>query len=425
MEAEISFQGFPAMEDQKPTHDVPVANKPAYPVTKTLLAINLVVYVITAIVALKWKESSNQFVWALGNWGPFTLGGQWWRLLSSTFVHVGFGHLFGNLLFLWILGKRSEQIFGKRVFLFIYLSCGLISSLTSVAIHPELASGGASGPLFGLAGCLIATGALKVFTLSWEGRLKLLLLGLWTVYSIYPDPKGIMDNAAHAGGLITGLVLGALPAYRFAGTKIHLRQAIAGTAIVFIFGCISVRYHNRYVIPLKLAIRAMNKNRADDALPAINAALQKNPNSLLANVLAAEAYLKKKDYPNAGVSVHRALTIDPKNNQATYLLGLWKLHTGYCEEAHDIGASLTGSLGREAWALLRAPCDLAGSGDRAFSEGKLVFAETLYKQAMHANPNDYRSRFGLAKIYQAKGMSKEAAEASAEAKRIQAANPDQ
>jgi membrane associated rhomboid family serine protease len=421
-QGELCFACIHAMEDQKSTADIPVATKQAYPVTRALLALHLAVYAVTTAISQIW--GSSQLMWAALDWGPFTLSGQWWRLLTSAFVHFGAGHLVGNLVFLWILGKRSEQIFGKWRYLFVYLSCGLVGSLTSMAVHPELVSGGASAGIFGLAGCLISAYALKGLTLSRQARWKLLLLVLWTAYSVYsvhPDTKIAVDNAAHGGGLSTGLILGVLLASSFAGAPIRERRAFAGTILVLILGYISVGYYNRYAIPLKSAIRALNHNRVDDALPGVMAALQKNPDSMLANILATEIYLKKRDYSNADLAIHRALIIDAKDEYAIYLMGLVKLHTGHCNEAHDIATRL-GEYGTEGWSLFTAPCDMAGSGDRAFSEGKLAFAQSLYNLALHQNPNDYRAEIGLAKTYSARGMNKEAEEANAKAAQMQAAS---
>jgi membrane associated rhomboid family serine protease len=113
---------------------------PSYPVTKTLLVVNFGIFVLMAIAHLIWP-GSNILRWG-ASWGPLSLTGQWWRLLTATFVHVGPVHVLGNLVMLWILGRRLELILGKWFFVFVYLSCAVTGSITSVAIHPQTLDAG-------------------------------------------------------------------------------------------------------------------------------------------------------------------------------------------------------------------------------------------------------------------------------------------
>ncbi|HEX7287424.1 MAG TPA: rhomboid family intramembrane serine protease [Candidatus Angelobacter sp.] len=399
----------------------------SYPVTKILLAVNTVVFLSLGITALTWTGARRLF-WALMDWGPFTLGGQWWRPLTSMFMHAGLGHLLSNLLVLRILGKRAEQILGKWAYLFLYLSCGLFGCLFSVAVHPELGSLGASAGIFGLAGGLISIYTCKGFALATEARWKLVALVLWTGYNVYPK-RAEVDNAAHAGGLLTGLVLGVLLVRGFVATSERLKLLTLRTAMLLLLGYGAVGYHNRYVIPLKVAMRELNGGSKTSALNAAKAALQKKPDSMLANVLAAEAYLKAEDYPNAEAAVLHALAVDHDDGHARYLLAQVKLHTGYCEEAQQIADRLIfrtmkarryssySGFDRDKLSSLYK-CDLAGSGDRALSEGKLDFAIAFYRQALSQEPDNMRAEAGLAKAYEAKGMRKEAEYASAKAAQV-------
>ncbi len=155
----------------------------------------------------------------------------------------------------------------------------------------------------------------------------------------------------------------------------------------------------------------------------VGISLHKKPGSVHANVLAADAYLAKDDFPDAEAAARRALAsaegLGRDYDHATYDLGLVKLHTGYCEEAHEIGNTLSlysnSNDKHEAHSLSIAQCDLTGYGDRFFSEGHPDWAIGFYNRALREKPDNYRAQVGLAKAYRAKGMQKEADEAAAKA----------
>ncbi len=349
------------------------------------------------------------------DWGPFTLGGQWWRLLSSNFMHNDLGHLVGNLLGLWILGKRAEQGLGRWTFLFVFLVSGFVSSLTSVAVHPETGSVGASGAIFGLAGCLISAYGFKGLKLSPESRWKYALLIVWAGYTVIPDSRIIVDDAGHAGGLLAGLVLGALFSAGFTETAKARQRALVGVVALILCGYFAIRHEHHYVVPLKYAIRSLKMGKPDDAILSAKESLREKPDSELANILLASAYFKKEDYANAEPPLRHVLALDPNDERAAVLLASSKFLTGYCEEAHDLASRVifhkgkrldshapTDTLNIDALKISEAPCDLVGSGDRALSEGKIDFAISLYHQALSSDPGNARAQIGLAKANRAR-----------------------
>ena len=89
------------------------------------------------------------------NYGPLTLDGQWWRLLTCTFVHIGIIHIGLNMWVLWDIGQLVERLTGNVGFLLLYLLSGLFGSLASVYWNPEVLSAGASGAVFGAFGGLM------------------------------------------------------------------------------------------------------------------------------------------------------------------------------------------------------------------------------------------------------------------------------
>jgi rhomboid protease GluP len=139
------------------------------------------------------------------------VAGQYWRLLSATFLHGSLDHLVGNLIALYILGLLGERAFGRQQFFVLYVLSGLAGSLLSVLTTPG-PSVGASGAIFGLQGAAI------VLVRRHRGRLLLrdrrigVVLAVWALYTIaagFLTPY--VDNAAHIGGALGGaLVAGGL-----------------------------------------------------------------------------------------------------------------------------------------------------------------------------------------------------------------------
>ncbi|MBV9477055.1 MAG: rhomboid family intramembrane serine protease [Acidobacteria bacterium] len=143
--------------------------------------------------------------------------GQYWRLVTAMFLHgdgtVGGDllHLAVNLFALYQLGPLYELMFGTRRFLIIYFSAGIVASLTSV-LHNAGASVGASGAIFGILGAFISS---ILRSPRWRhdrmGRSIVKQCIFWAalnliVVSRFPQ----IDNAAHIGGLVAGLLLGAI-----------------------------------------------------------------------------------------------------------------------------------------------------------------------------------------------------------------------
>jgi rhomboid protease GluP len=187
------------------------------------------------------------------NFGPLTLTGEWWRLLTCVFVHGGLLHIGFNMWCLWSLGQLAESLYGRWTYAAVYLLCGIGASLSSLAWHPGSPSVGASGAIFGLAGAMLAAFKLGEFSVprsALQGTLR--SLGAFVVYNlIFGQIMGGVDNAAHIGGLITGLILGALIAL-LAPHHEHAPRRLAifvAACLVLTFGAMGLaRAHN---VPLR------------------------------------------------------------------------------------------------------------------------------------------------------------------------------
>ena len=139
------------------------------------------------------------------------IGGQWYRLFTSMFIHFGLAHFASNSLGLVIFGSRVERYFGRSKFLMIYICTGLIGSLASLFLS-QAYSAGASGAIYGLVGFMFIYTRITKRTIefiNWYVMFIYIGIGM----SLGFTTAGI-DNFAHLGGLLSGAVFGAVLAKR-------------------------------------------------------------------------------------------------------------------------------------------------------------------------------------------------------------------
>jgi rhomboid protease GluP len=186
------------------------------PVTSVLIGLNALVFVLMTVSGVSFTSPNPQQLVTWGaDWGPYALTTQPWRLLTCTFVHIGILHIALNMWCLWNLGALAERIFDRWTYALTYTACGIGSSIVAVWWRPMLVTAGASGAIFGMAGALIAAlylGRLPVPPSAIKSTLKSLLA--FAGYNLFFGLLPGISNAAHIGGLITGLGLGAVLAPR-------------------------------------------------------------------------------------------------------------------------------------------------------------------------------------------------------------------
>lgn len=144
--------------------------------------------------------------------------GVYFNFLSSMFMHGGFAHIFGNMLFLWIFGDNLENLLGHIRYLFFYLLCGFGAALAQVIMDPDSvipmlgASGAISGVLAGYV-LLFPTRQVRAIIFNFLTTVPAYVaIGIWIAYQLIvgfmTDPgTGGVAYMAHIGGFITGLVL--------------------------------------------------------------------------------------------------------------------------------------------------------------------------------------------------------------------------
>src|SRR5260221_10179804 len=134
-------------------------------VTQIILGINVAVFLAMAVSGVSIADPTTQDLLRWGaNSGGLTLSGDWWRLVTNVFLHIGVIHIALNMWCLWSLGTVCESLYGSWTFAAVYLISGVSGSLVSIAYHPHVVSAGASGAIFGIAGALVSSYCLGEFS---------------------------------------------------------------------------------------------------------------------------------------------------------------------------------------------------------------------------------------------------------------------
>jgi tetratricopeptide (TPR) repeat protein len=266
-----------------------------------------------------------------------TVGGQWWRLLTSMFVHIGVLHFLFNMWCLWDLGALCESLYGRWTFATVYVITGLSGSLLSVTWRPAGVSAGASGAIFGLAGALIASFYLGKFTAPREvirGSLRSVLM--FAVYNLaFGAISGHTDNAAHIGGLAAGLIMGALIARVAPDGDLPLRRmtALAPVLLVIIAGAAALQHARGYMIHTRQANLLSHQNKLDSAVREFQTAIRLRPDYVPAHTGLAVVFSQKGQTADAIAEWSRVVKLDSRNEAAWYELGLTNLDAKRINEA--------------------------------------------------------------------------------------------
>lgn len=179
-------------------------------ITHFLIGINILVFLLMLVTgAGLWEPGTDVLIKWGANYKPITIGGEWWRLLTCIFVHIGIVHLLLNMYALFMIGNYLEPMLGRLRFTTAYFCTGIMASLASLWWHQEpIVSAGASGAIFGIYGLFLA---LLTTNLIPNSARKALLqsIGIFVLYNImYGLRSKAVDNSAHIGGLLSGLAIG-------------------------------------------------------------------------------------------------------------------------------------------------------------------------------------------------------------------------
>ena len=201
-------------DEKKPTHKIRFKDlfpQENYLFTPLLIYVNIFIFILMFLFGMDVLSPNTDILvkWG-GNIRIFTINGQIWRLFTCIFLHCGILHLFFNMCALLYVGSILEKAIGRNKYIFAYVICGIAASISSLMMHENIVSVGASGAIFGLFGVLLPLLSSKKINFPEISVNKLLLTAsLFVVYNIMAGfNKTGIDNAAHIGGLFTGIIIG-------------------------------------------------------------------------------------------------------------------------------------------------------------------------------------------------------------------------
>jgi len=184
-----------------------------YKITYTIIAINLILYLLTALLSANIMEPDLQKLVDVGAlYGPYVvLNGEWWRVLSAMFLHGSMTHILMNMFSLYLIGRGAEIYFDTKSYLTLYFFSGVVGGLVSLYMHMLSVGVGASGAIFGLFGALAGfflahRDKIEEHTKSFMKNFGVILV----INVILGLSIESVDMSAHIGGLLVGLLGGYL-----------------------------------------------------------------------------------------------------------------------------------------------------------------------------------------------------------------------
>jgi rhomboid protease GluP len=372
---------------------------PAKPVmTYALIAVCTAAFALEIAKGAGFDTMSGDLAIKLGaNYGPLTLTGQWWRLLTAMFLHFGFFHILMNMFCLWALGSLAERLMGRAGFLLLYFATGIAGGLLSLAVHPQLVSAGASGAVFGITGGLITYLWMKKAPLDFAlAKKELTSLGIFVGYNFIYSLKPGIDIMAHLGGIASGLVIAAalprflqspdaqpsiVPVFEKSPVNTQIAKIGAACAIAVVIAALGIHRMQADSIFVLSSLEQIDAGKSADVTPRLEQIVKKQPNSYLAHFALGAAYLRTGKSKEAVAELSQADTLQPGNDTAEQELGAAYLE----QQQYDL-------------------------------------ALPKFKQVVSDDPNNSSARLGLAGALLGTHQDQDAA---GEARKVVAANPNE
>lgn len=173
-------------------------------VTYTIVAINIVVFLLMTILG---GSTNTQILLEFGaKYSPYIQQGEWWRLFTPMFIHIGLMHLVVNMVTVFYLGRMVESLFGHLRYTIVYLVSGIVGNIASFVFLPANISAGASTAIFGLFGAFMMLGESFMNNpyIRLMARQFMIFIVMNLVFDIFLSG---VDIYGHIGGLLGGFLI--------------------------------------------------------------------------------------------------------------------------------------------------------------------------------------------------------------------------
>ena len=379
-----------------------------FPATTLLLVINIGVFLAMWVSHVSpVSPSVNQLLrWGATSGEKVLFYNQWWRVVTSAFVHIGAAHLILNMWSLWLMGTLAEAVLGTSLYVGGYLICAIAGSITSLYWNPVVVEAGASGALMGILGILLSVltfARLPVPRHVVSSTTRSLAMGAALTLAIGILPH--IANSAHVGGLVCGLILGFLLSLTRRASYVvqrPLRWACLLLPLLLMFPfALAAQRHGRPWLHYARAFNALRESKLPQAEEEGRAAQRHLPrDTRILEILGVTLAYEGKD-AEAGKYLREVLAREPQNPWATNALATIELKEGDAVGARDL--------------LTKA---LAEGSDNAYGEvylGRALQqlndddgAILRYRKALAINPDLYDAQMALGSLYEKRGKPKQA-----------------
>ncbi|GAF66258.1 hypothetical protein BTS2_3158 [Bacillus sp. TS-2] len=296
--------------------------------------------ILNALIFLlvEWQGDSQSVLTLIefgAKYNPLILEGEWWRLLSSMFLHIGFLHVLMNSIALYFLGTLVERMFGSARFLIIYFISGFFGTLASLWMNISIGAG-ASGAIFGLFGAILYFGLIhKRLFIRTMGKNVLFILIINLAIGFFIP---VVDMSAHVGGLIAGFfaaMLVQLPHQKKSRVQLYsLMLLVLVLLSSYLMKDLLMQKEEHDYLEVQVAQEYINDEQYEQAELVLKRVLEKDTSVAEAYFLYGYLLATKEDYLMAKQMFEQAVQLNPELHSAYYNLSL------IAEELNDMDEAI-------------------------------------------------------------------------------------
>lgn len=280
------------------------------PMTSVLIMINTLIFLMN-LFYIHIKDSMH-FTNQLGLTHFDVVQGEYYRLISSAFLHANVEHFLFNIFALYILGKFVESIYSHVHILITFIVTALLANVVSLTFITDSLSLGASGAVYGLLGVLVI---FMLINRKINTKLIVQIALIFIVISVISSLFSNVNHYAHVGGLIYGLMLGVLFQAKRIDWKISVPVLVLLLATPIILWSIVLK-HDSYQPVDEVGLKYLNEKQYDKALETVNETFQYNKETSTTYYILAKLYDISGDFEKAKENYNKSFELDPENELA-------------------------------------------------------------------------------------------------------------
>ncbi|CAD2075984.1 rhomboid family intramembrane serine protease [Phocicoccus pinnipedialis] len=280
------------------------------PMTSVLIMINTLIFLMNLFYI--HIRGSNHFTNQLGLTHFDVVQGEYYRLISSAFLHANVEHFLFNIFALYILGKFVESIYSHVHMIVAYIITAVLANVMSLTFITDSLSLGASGAIYGLLGVLVV---YMLINKKINTKLIIQISLIFIIISIVSSFFNNVNHYAHVGGIIYGLMLGVLFQFKRIEWRITLPVLVLMLVTPIILWSIVLK-HDSYQPVDEVGLRYLNEKQYEKALEIVNETFEYNKETSTTYYILAKLYDVSGDFEKAKENYNKSYELDSKNELA-------------------------------------------------------------------------------------------------------------